>query len=77
MQYLVTQFTFALAAFAPIILGSRLILNLREAYYQPFIEELERKTVLPVDIPLQVYRRSSNPRNSSMFVAPQTSLYKI
>jgi hypothetical protein len=44
MQYLVTQFTFAFAAFIPIILGSRLILNLREAYYQPFTEELDRKT---------------------------------
>lgn len=41
--YLVTQFTFCLAAFVPIILGSRLILNLRETYYQPFAEELSSK----------------------------------
>jgi len=42
--YLVTQFTFCLAAFVPIILGSRLILNLRETYYQPFVEELGDKS---------------------------------
>jgi len=37
--YVIEQISFAIAAFAPCIIGSRLILNLREAYYLPFIEE--------------------------------------
>ncbi|KAF9562758.1 hypothetical protein CPC08DRAFT_361381 [Agrocybe pediades] len=37
--YVIIQIAFAVAAFAPCIIGSRLILNLREAYYLPFVEE--------------------------------------
>ncbi|KAF9048877.1 hypothetical protein BJ165DRAFT_1066125 [Panaeolus papilionaceus] len=36
LNYLSAQATIALCAFIPNILGSRLLLNLREAYYQPF-----------------------------------------
>jgi len=39
LPYLDGQMAYTLASFAPCIIGSRLILNLREAYYQPFTEE--------------------------------------
>ncbi|CAA7271091.1 unnamed protein product [Cyclocybe aegerita] len=35
----VPQFTFMILSFIPCILGCRLVLNLREAYYKPFLEE--------------------------------------
>ncbi|KDR69328.1 hypothetical protein GALMADRAFT_230818 [Galerina marginata CBS 339.88] len=37
--YLMGQMTFTMATFSACIIGSRLILNLREAYYSPFMEE--------------------------------------
>jgi len=39
-----TEIAFALAAFTPCILGSRLILNLQDAYYRPFSEEVDLDT---------------------------------
>ncbi|KDR69340.1 hypothetical protein GALMADRAFT_256190 [Galerina marginata CBS 339.88] len=39
LPYLAVQISFTVASFAPCIIGSRLIINLREAYYKPFIEE--------------------------------------
>ncbi|PPQ86939.1 hypothetical protein CVT25_009825 [Psilocybe cyanescens] len=39
--YLVAQMTFPFALFFPCILGSHLVINLREAYYQPFSNECE------------------------------------
>ncbi|KDR73802.1 hypothetical protein GALMADRAFT_633266 [Galerina marginata CBS 339.88] len=39
LPYIAVQCTFSIAIFGPCIIGSRLILNLREAYYQPFKEE--------------------------------------
>lgn len=71
LPYLVTQFTFAFAAFAPIILGSRLILNLREAYYQPFIEELDSRKTGGEEVSLQLHGRitGTTPRSSA---APRT-----
>lgn len=39
MKHIAAQIAFCMAAFAPCIIGSRLILNLREVYYKPFTEE--------------------------------------
>ncbi|PPQ75703.1 hypothetical protein CVT26_001744 [Gymnopilus dilepis] len=39
--YLAGQIAFSFAVLAPCIIGSRLILNLREAYYHPFVEECQ------------------------------------
>ncbi|KDR69345.1 hypothetical protein GALMADRAFT_931812 [Galerina marginata CBS 339.88] len=39
LPYLIGEMTYVLSSFAPCIIGSRLILNLREAYYQSFKEE--------------------------------------
>ncbi|KAF8902771.1 hypothetical protein CPB84DRAFT_1775419 [Gymnopilus junonius] len=39
LPHIAAQMAFCIAAFIPCIIGSRLILNLREVYYQPFTEE--------------------------------------
>ncbi|KDR69326.1 hypothetical protein GALMADRAFT_929086 [Galerina marginata CBS 339.88] len=39
VQYIIGQMGICVASFSPCIVGSRLILNLREAYYQPFVYE--------------------------------------
>ena len=41
LQYVIAQLVFIPPAAAPAILGPRLILNLREAYYAPWAAELE------------------------------------
>ncbi|KAF8967297.1 hypothetical protein BDZ97DRAFT_1804380 [Flammula alnicola] len=40
LPYVVKLMTWVFPTFVPVIMGSRLILNLREAYYQPFAEEI-------------------------------------
>ncbi|KAF9543631.1 hypothetical protein CPC08DRAFT_649817, partial [Agrocybe pediades] len=40
LPHLAAQMAFCIASFAPCIIGPRLILDLREAYYQPFIQEI-------------------------------------
>jgi len=41
LQVLHTELAFAIAVFTPCILGPRLVLNLQEAYYQPFAQEVD------------------------------------
>ncbi|KDR69529.1 hypothetical protein GALMADRAFT_230699 [Galerina marginata CBS 339.88] len=50
LPYLVSQMGICVASFSPCIVGSRLILNLREAYYQPFIYECNIGTNLEDEI---------------------------
>ncbi|PPQ72429.1 hypothetical protein CVT26_003792 [Gymnopilus dilepis] len=41
MDYLAVQISFTVTSFVPCIVGSRLIINLRETYYRPFKEECD------------------------------------
>ncbi|KAF9556173.1 hypothetical protein CPC08DRAFT_105301 [Agrocybe pediades] len=52
LPHLAAQIAFCIASFAPCIIGPRLILNLREAYYQPFIQEINGQYDGPSDLGL-------------------------
>ncbi|KAF4614494.1 hypothetical protein D9613_002470 [Agrocybe pediades] len=52
LPHLAAQMAFCIASFAPCIIGPRLILNLREAYYQPFIQEINGQYDGPSDLGL-------------------------
>ncbi|KIM36658.1 hypothetical protein M413DRAFT_31497 [Hebeloma cylindrosporum] len=45
LSYIASQLTMPLSSMLPIVLGCRLILNLRETYYQPFSGEMTLNSV--------------------------------